>query len=54
MNGATPPNATQLPIEPAKAFPLDALKSVAQRRVGSLNPYQISSADFDSTSSRPS
>jgi len=47
MNGATPPNATPLPIEPAKVFPLDALKSAAQRRVGSLNPYQISSADFD-------
>ena len=47
MNGATPPNPTQLPVEPAGTFPLDAMKSAAQRRVGSLNPYQISSAEFD-------
>jgi len=47
MTGATAPPATPLPIEPAQTFPLDALKSAAQRRVGSLNPYQISSAEFD-------
>jgi len=47
LNGATPPSGSQLPVEPAKAFPLDALKSVVQRRVGSLNPYQISSTEFD-------
>ena len=47
MTGATPPNATPLPMEPTQTFPLDALKSAAQRRVGSLNPYQISSTDFD-------
>ena len=47
MTGATPPNPTPLPMEPPQTFPLDALKSAAQRRVGSLNPYQISSTDFD-------
>jgi S1-C subfamily serine protease len=47
LSGATPPSGSQLPVEPAKAFPLDALKSVVQRRVGSLNPYQISSTEFD-------
>jgi hypothetical protein len=47
MNGATPPGATPLPVEGTKAFPLEALKSAAQRRVGSLNPYQVSSTEFD-------
>ncbi len=47
MTGATPPSAAQLPVEGTKAMPLDALKSAARRRVGSLNPYQISSTEFD-------
>jgi len=47
MNGATPPNPVQLPVEGTQAMPLDALKSAAQRRVGSLNPYQVSSSEFD-------
>jgi len=46
MNAA-PPNARHLPVEPARPFPVDALKDAAQRRAGSLNPYQTSSADFD-------
>jgi len=46
-NGATPPKATQLPVEPSQTFPLAAMRSAAQRRVGSLNPYQISSSEFD-------
>ncbi len=46
MTGAAPSGA-RLPVEPAVTFPLEALKSAAQRRVGSLNPYQISSTEFD-------
>jgi S1-C subfamily serine protease len=41
------PDATHLPMEPARPFPVDALKSAVQRRVGSLSAYQISSSDFD-------
>jgi S1-C subfamily serine protease len=41
------PDATQLPIEPTRPFPPEALKEVVQRRAGSLNPYQMSSTDFD-------
>ena len=47
MNGATPPNGTRLPVEPARAIPEDVLKDAAKRRAGSLNPYQMSSTDFD-------
>jgi S1-C subfamily serine protease len=46
MSGA-PPNATALPVEPTRPFPPDALKDAAQRRAGSLNPYQITSSDFE-------
>jgi S1-C subfamily serine protease len=46
MSGA-PPNATALPVEPTHPFPPDALKDAAQRRAGSLNPYQITSSDFE-------
>ena len=47
MTDAAPPAATHLPVEPSKPFPVDALKDAVKRRAGSLNPYQISSADFD-------
>jgi len=47
MSGATPPNATHLPVEPLRALPEEALKEAAQRRAGSLNPYQTTSNDFD-------
>jgi hypothetical protein len=41
------PDATHLPMEPVRPFPLDALKNAVQRRIGSLSAYQISSSDFD-------
>jgi S1-C subfamily serine protease len=47
MNGASPPNGTNLPLEPAQPFPVDALKKAAEGRSGSLKPYQMSSSDFD-------
>jgi S1-C subfamily serine protease len=47
IKDVTPPDGTHLPIEPDRPFPPDALKDAAQRRAGSLNPYQISSTDFD-------
>ena len=47
MSGATPPNGTHLPVEPQRALPEEMLKQAAQRRAGSLNPYQTTSNDFD-------
>jgi hypothetical protein len=47
MNGAAPPSGSHLPVEPVLAFPVEALKEAVQRRAGSLNPYQMSSSDFD-------
>lgn len=47
MIGAAPPSGAHLPVEPARPFPADMLKDAAQRRAGSLNPYQMSTADFD-------
>jgi S1-C subfamily serine protease len=41
------PDAAHLPVEPTRPFPPDALKDMVQRRAGSLNPYQMSSTDFD-------
>ena len=47
MKDAAPPVGTHLPVEPVRPFPVTALKDAAQRRVGSLSPYQMSSSDFD-------
>jgi S1-C subfamily serine protease len=47
MNDAAPPDGTHLPVEPVRPFPAEALKDAAQRRAGSLSPYQMSSSDFD-------
>ena len=41
------PDAGHLPVEPNRPFPPDALKEIVQRRAGSLNPYQMTSEDFD-------
>jgi S1-C subfamily serine protease len=47
LKDAVPPRATRLPVEPAQEYSQDELKAVAQRRVGSLSPYRMSSSDFD-------
>jgi S1-C subfamily serine protease len=47
MKDGKPPDGTHLPVEPVRPFPVNALKDMAQRRAGSLSPYQMSSSDFD-------
>ena len=47
MKDAAPPSGTHLPVEPVRPFPVDALKDAAERRAGSLSPYQMSSSDFE-------
>lgn len=44
---AAAPGAGNLPMEPARPWPVDALRAAAGRRGGSLNPYQMTSSDFD-------
>jgi S1-C subfamily serine protease len=47
LKTAAAPNGTHLPVEPVRAFPVEALEHAAQTRAGSLGPYRISSSDFD-------
>ena len=47
MKDAAPPDGAHLPVEPVRPFSVNALKEAAQRRAGSLSPYQVSSSDFD-------
>ena len=47
VKDAAPPDGTHLPVEPVRPFPVSTLKDAAQRRAGSLSPYQMSSSDFD-------
>jgi len=47
MKTAAAPESTHLPVEPTRAFPVEALERATQTRAGSLSPYQISSSDFD-------
>jgi hypothetical protein len=47
MSAMTVPNGTHLPVEPLRPFPVDVLKEAAQRRFGSLSPYQLSTSDFE-------
>jgi S1-C subfamily serine protease len=47
MSDSTPPPGVRLPVEPSRPYPVDQLKTLAQRRAGALSPYTISSADFD-------
>ena len=47
MPTAKRPAATQLPVEPLQPFPADALDAAVKGHAGNLNPYRMSSSDFD-------
>jgi hypothetical protein len=47
VKDAAPPAETRLPVEPARPFPVDALKDALQKRAGAASPYKMSSSDFD-------
>jgi S1-C subfamily serine protease len=47
IEGATPPPAALLPVEPASPFPPDALTAAAKTRRTNLSPYLVSASDFD-------
>lgn len=47
LTAAMPPVGTHLPVEPVGPFPVNRLEQIVKGRVGSLNPYQMSSSDFD-------
>jgi hypothetical protein len=47
MNGVNARSDARLPVEPVKPFPVEALKDASLHRAGSLNPYELASADFD-------
>ena len=47
MTTGQPPGGTLLPVEPTRPFPVDALDASLERRAGGLEPYTMSSADFD-------
>ena len=49
MKDAAAPSGTLLPVEPARPFPLDAIKDEVRHFTGGLNPYQFSSSGFDVT-----
>jgi len=40
-------SAARLPVEPSTPFPASALDPAVKARGGSLNPYQMTTADFD-------
>ena len=45
---ATPPDAAHLPVDP-RPVAISALGAVVKNRAGSLNPYSMSTTDFDVT-----
>lgn len=47
MSGAIPPSADRLPLEPAQAFPVEALKAAFTARGPNLQPYTLTAADFE-------
>jgi S1-C subfamily serine protease len=49
MKDAAVPDATHLPLDPERPFPIDALKDAAERNTLSLNAYRVSSSSYDVT-----
>jgi len=47
MKTSPPPSASRLPVESERPINMDALDAVVKTRQGSLNPYQVSSSNFD-------
>lgn len=47
MASASPPAGTHLPVEPSATIPEDSLKAGLKGRAGNVNPYQVSSSEFD-------
>jgi hypothetical protein len=47
LKAGQPPGGTLLPVEPTRPFPVDALEASLERRFGGLEPYTLSSANFD-------
>ncbi len=47
MTALAPPRGTPLPLEPTRPFPVAALQKAAERRAGSLSPYQLASSGFE-------
>lgn len=47
MTAGQPPGGALLPVEPMRPFPADALKASLERRPGTIDPYTMSSTDFD-------
>jgi len=47
MSAGLPPDGAHLPMEPTASFPEDSFKAALKGRAGNLNPYQISSSEFD-------
>ena len=47
MAESMPPDATHLPLDPQQPIAPSALSAAVKNRAGSLNPYPMSTADFD-------
>jgi hypothetical protein len=47
LSSAAAPSVARLPTEPIAPIDETALKNAAERRIGSLNPYQVSSSNFE-------
>jgi S1-C subfamily serine protease len=47
IEGAAPPSATPLPMDPDLPFPEEALKKAAKARGASLSPYLVAASDFE-------
>lgn len=49
MKTASAPTARELPVEPARPFPVDALRAAAKAGTSTITSYQIASSAFDVT-----
>ena len=46
MQAGSPPGGKRLANEPARSFPVAALKALVKQRAGNLSPYQLTASDF--------